>query len=708
MNNQVVLFSITDVVSVLWRRKLTIVTVSLLVGALATFVVYQMSPIFVAQGQVVVRSAGSIGPDPDHSFYSAVVSDAVIATERDVIGSLGLSARVANSVDLPEAPEPAWREALRKSLPALATALHLPVSWVALPPPTPRTEDGKIAEIQRAINTTTEKGSSVINIWGSTTDPQLSAEIANKMLTYYMEGRVTSQRTSAENVAAALRERLQQTNAEITRVENRIADLMQRPGMIENAETPSASRELTLIGARLAEARADLASKRAAAEGAVRLQESARGNPSQLVALMDQGSASTSELRRQLATAQAEANRLQAELGTGHPRYTAARITLDSVASAVVGEANRIVAQRQSEAASADQVVASLAAQLSSLQQRSSNMGPSVLNVDRERENLTNLRKIAGTIEDRLISLTAQPIDPNAQVLTWAKPPLKAASPQKVLFTAGGLLVGLVLSSAGVLIREYRQRLRRDPYMPAAALAGRMLGSLPRLRNGRMTSSATAAFQAIALEIDHVALESKQRVFAITSGLPDEGKTTVTVHLALALSRLGRRVLVINCDLHGRTASEWMPKSTETSGEGGLPGVTIPDGTNLHVITSLDAGADPVAFLNSSRFRTIIKSARSAYDIVLCDTPPVLSVPDAIVVGRASDAVVLVSSSDNLEREPIANEVARRVAAIGRPVCGVIVTKADAQDASFTSYAGYARRGKMSSIMGAIASTREA
>ncbi|RYY05190.1 MAG: tyrosine-protein kinase family protein, partial [Alphaproteobacteria bacterium] len=187
----------------------------------------------------------------------------------------------------------------------------------------------------------------------------------------------------------------------------------------------------------------------------------------------------------------------------------------------------------------------------------------------------------------------------------------------------------------------------------------------------------------------------------------NEGKTTVTVHLALALSRLGRRVLVINCDLHGKPPSEWASSQAAGSGDNGLPGVTIPDGTDLHIITTLDCGTDPVSYLNSTRFRTIIKSARSSYDIVICDTPPILSVPDAVVVGRASDALLLVSASDNMNREPLSTEVSRRVASIGRPVCGVILTKADTQEASYTSYSGYGRRRNVSSIMGAIASTRD-
>ncbi|RYY17441.1 MAG: hypothetical protein EON55_02160, partial [Alphaproteobacteria bacterium] len=162
MNNQAVMFSITDVVSTLWRRKLIIILVTLLGAALMTAVAYQMSPVFVAQGQVVVRSAGSIGPDPDHSFYSAVVSDAVISTERDVMGSLGLATQIADGLDIPQPPEPIWRRNLRHLLSFAVPKLGLPATWASFLDTAPETEDGKIAQVQRSLSTVAEKGSSVI------------------------------------------------------------------------------------------------------------------------------------------------------------------------------------------------------------------------------------------------------------------------------------------------------------------------------------------------------------------------------------------------------------------------------------------------------------------------------------------------------------------------------------------------------------------
>ena len=99
------------------------------------------------------------------------------------------------------------------------------------------------------------------------------------------------------------RERLQQTREEIARSEERVSSLMQQPHLVERSEVPGAARQMTLIGTRLADAQTDLASRRATHAGPVKLRDSARGDPAVLVAMLDQGSVSTSDLRRQYAEA---------------------------------------------------------------------------------------------------------------------------------------------------------------------------------------------------------------------------------------------------------------------------------------------------------------------------------------------------------------------------------------------------------------------
>jgi tyrosine-protein kinase Etk/Wzc len=84
--------------------------------------------------------------------------------------------------------------------------------------------------------------------------------------------------------------------------------------------------------------------------------------------------------------------------------------------------------------------------------------------------------------------------------------------------------------------------------------------------------------------------------------------------------------------------------------------------------------------------REIISQLRAEYDLLIFDTPPVLAIPDALMIAKLSDAVLLVSELGRND-EGDAAELSRRLANAQRPICGVVVTKAEATE----TYAGSGR-----------------
>ena len=441
---QTATFDLADVVGLLWRRRLLVLGSSLLGFGVAAAFALALPRTFVAEGQVVVRAESSLVPDPDHSFYSSVVNQFVVTTERDVLAARGLMARVADSVPFPsDSDQSTWigtaldnvvaRLGIRAALDKLALRLGREPAESDPAQAERLAEAKRVNRISHALGTAADKGSSVIRLLGATNDAQFSAAIVNKALILYMADRLAAQQRSARNVEVALRERLEQTKAEISRAEERVATLMLQPGLLESSEIPSDARELTIIGTRLTQAQADLTARQAAYRVATRLRDTAHGDPAQLIEVLDQGSQSTSNLRRQFAELQAELNRVSAQVGPDHPRYAAVRQAMNGLVARLSGEAQRLIAQRQAEVASAEQVVTSLSKQYADIRKTRSQISPAVLNVDREREALVNLRRIAGSIEDRLIAVAAQPVDLNARILTWARsrlepPTLKSRS----------------------------------------------------------------------------------------------------------------------------------------------------------------------------------------------------------------------------------------------------------------------------------------
>lgn len=701
------MFDTMDIGRLLWRRKLTVMFWSIVFCCVAIGIALIIPRSYVAEGQIVVRAESSAVSDPDHSFYSAVVHDSVITTERDVLAARGLMSRIAETVSFPtKEPTESWTT---KFLAPAATFVegHLPPAWAGrvasvvqpflVPPPARDASAEKIDQIDRvgrSLSTAADRGSSVVSVRSVTTDPQLSAAIVNAGLKIYMEDRVAAQQVAAHNVETALRERLQQTKAEIASTEMRIGSLMMRPGVVESSNVPNASNELTLVGTRLSDAQANLAAKRAAFQSAQKLRDTSGGDPNRILAMLDTGAASTAELRKQLTDRQTEVSRAATQFGSSHPQYIAARNDLRSLMGQISGEAQRLLAQRQAEYAAAEQVVASVSAQYNEMRQGRATMSPQILSTDRERDTLSNLRKIAGNIEDRLIAVAALPVDPNARVLTWAQIPLRAAYPNKPLIAVAGLLTGLALSGITIVLREFRGRTYLTGPDQAGVVDARLLGSLPKVADASGYQALQVQFDGIAVELEDACAHSGYKVLALTSGRPGEGKTTVSANLALALARSGKRVLLINCDLHQSTLrlTHRSRRDPETGNSDPLAAVVQGPHQRLFILSGLDRLLpDPNSFLRSDRFAEIIRSARSQYDIVLCDTPPLLSVPDAILVGRRSDAVILVSEAGESASETVLAEISRRIEASGRPICGVIATKVTGNDSEYLSYEGYGK-----------------
>jgi capsular exopolysaccharide synthesis family protein len=143
------------------------------------------------------------------------------------------------------------------------------------------------------------------------------------------------------------------------------------------------------------------------------------------------------------------------------------------------------------------------------------------------------------------------------------------------------------------------------------------------------------------------------QVIMVTSAGPGEGKTTTTANLAAAYAEVGRKVLIVSCDLH-RPQIHRLLGVPNTKGlsdllseqdrrehlllEGYVWKTPI---DNVRVIPSGPAPANPAELLSSERMQRLIHEARDAADVVLLDTAPVLAVSDATSLFPETDAVVL-------------------------------------------------------------------
>ncbi len=179
------------------------------------------------------------------------------------------------------------------------------------------------------------------------------------------------------------------------------------------------------------------------------------------------------------------------------------------------------------------------------------------------------------------------------------------------------------------------------------------------------------------------------KAVVITSCTPNEGKTSVSINLACSLAEAGKRVLYIDADMRrsvvvGRykMANATFGLSHYLSGQKKLEEVL--NQTNLDGMNMIVAGVvppNPSELLEGKRFADLIRAARSTYDYIIIDTPPVGSVIDSAIVARQCDGVALVVASGEISYK-FAQKVKSQLEMAGSKLLGVILNKVDLSQGS--------------------------
>ena len=189
---------------------------------------------------------------------------------------------------------------------------------------------------------------------------------------------------------------------------------------------------------------------------------------------------------------------------------------------------------------------------------------------------------------------------------------------------------------------------------------------MPR-RNQRAEEQSQAvsnAAQTLFANIRFMSVDNPVHVLAITSSVPNEGKTFVSVNLASAIAASGASTLLVECDMRRRSIAarigvhaQYGIYSVMTS-QVPLEQAAVRTPTkNLYFLDAEPHIPNPSNILNSHHFQSFLDNARSRVDYVIFDTPPVTTIVDAAVLGTKVDAVLLVARENFVKRAELQQAV---------------------------------------------------
>jgi capsular exopolysaccharide synthesis family protein len=334
--------------------------------------------------------------------------------------------------------------------------------------------------------------------------------------------------------------------------------------------------------------------------------------------------------------------------------------------------------------------------------------GPQVSALEQELSRIETLKQASSPVE----------------IVQPATPPDETASPRPIRDTGIGLVLGLVLGLLAAFGREALDRRLRTSHEVHEELGLPVLGRVSRTalgyaglaRNGLppMSDSDFEAFRVLRMNLAYLANGAPVRSVLVTSGLPEEGKSTVSAALASAAVLAGQRTLLVECDLRRpcfarRFSIQPQPGLTDyllgnadpqdilqtvdlaepvrVNGAEGAADPNRPAGT-LVCIAGGSRASNPAELLISERFTDFLEKVSKAYDLVVLDGSPLLAVVDSMEILPHVDAAIVCVRVQQTTREQVR---AARVALSTLPErpMGAVLTGMRRGDPDAYDYYGY-------------------
>ncbi|MCL6598844.1 MAG: CpsD/CapB family tyrosine-protein kinase [Alicyclobacillus macrosporangiidus] len=197
------------------------------------------------------------------------------------------------------------------------------------------------------------------------------------------------------------------------------------------------------------------------------------------------------------------------------------------------------------------------------------------------------------------------------------------------------------------------------------------------------------AYRNIRTNIQFSTAVNDMRTVMFTSTLPEEGKTSTASNVAVVSAQAGKRVLLVDADLrkpqvhHRFQVSNLDGLSTVLIRERRLEECIIESQVhNLYLLPSGPIPPNPSEMLSSRVFSALAQHCAQEYDVVIFDTPPVLSVTDALVVSQLADGVVFVVNARKTNRN-LARQAVAALQQVNARILGVVLNRVQQRDRQY-------------------------
>lgn len=668
-----------DVKSLLALVMRRIWLISLTTAVVFSFMAYQTfteTPTYRATAAVIVDPRELNVIELGEVLGAASMSGAVMDTEVKIISSNTLLSRVAEEENLIEDPEFNWR--LRPVEPSMidqfiggirATILPAPEAAPVRAQPSPeqvreRQLKSAVGALQRKVWVSRVGQTYVIDISVNSESPQTAARLANAVAEQYrveqLEARLDATRTATEWLAA----RVDVLREEVAFKEREVERFRSQSGLLAAQGSTLTESSIQALQQQRIQLQADLERVQARFTNVRRSLDSGAGLDS-ITEVLD--SPIITSLKNQRSEILSRIAKLEATLLPRHPDLVSAKGQADDIEAQINAEVDRISNSLAAEVRVARDQINEIDARIASSRNELIRNNSALVRLRELERDAEASREIYAEFVSRLKETREQNdlVQPDARILAYAGVPGRPASPRTGLNLIIGLLLGGVLGGAAALLAEIfdgkvttTEDIEKRLGIPALGTVP-LIKSMPLINRkdrepakyvvSNPLSSFAESIRYLRAAIAFSDIDGRTQVVALTSSLPDEGKTSLSVSMARMSAMSGTKTLVIDGDFRRRQLTETMGLDPEIGfieylfGQGDLDAAICRDEeSDLDILPLSLTGHAPHDVFGTQAFDRLLDVLRESYELILIDTGPLLLMAEARVVASKADKTILV------------------------------------------------------------------
>lgn len=693
--------------SIIGRAKWRILLLAMLVGVFSVVVVLNMRPVFSSKATLLIEAQQAKAIKIEEVYGINSSQQEYYLTQFEILKSRSIAETVIDKMHLAENDEFKRDQSALDRLKELMPFLEAEQSQIDPAVEKAVKREKLVEEFMKRLSIEPVRKTQLVSISFEAFDPKLAADVANAIGDAYIESQLEAKMGITQKANAWLGGRLGELRQRLDESEKSLQEFRVREGLVDVAGVRGlGGQELERLGAEITQARA----KKAQIDSFVRVvNQYGSDNIERLESLQEITThAGIQNVKMELVQAERKVSELSKVFGSKHPKLIGAKSELATVQENLRNQIKQLIDGMKDEADTVSQNLSALEAEMVRSKGSYQDLSGKEAEYQRLQREVETNRQLFDTFMARQkeTEVTSDFNSAIARFTDRATPATEPIKPKRKIIVVmaffGALVFGVVMAFVQESLndtikttQDIEQQLQHRALGLIPHVAGKMgLAQMNGLYFDQTNRQFSEAVRSIRTSVSLLAIDRKTQVIAVSSSVPEEGKSTVSSNLSFALGQLDR-VLLIDADMRKPTISKrfslpafQVGLSNYLAGTETLEDCIVrDDSTGIDLLCAGTIPLNPLELLSSPRLSELISALRERYERIVIDTPPIHAVSDALVLSQHVDCVIVVVKADHTRSGLVKHTLASLVNAHAR-VLGVVLNDLDLKKAE-KYYGGY-------------------